>query len=85
MTGKLDGAICEYETPPFKIIGIKNSPLWKSDPRQQLGASRAWARRNCPEVFLGVYDRDEASAIDVTPAPISNLLGIMESSEQLVL
>ncbi len=31
-------------------------------------ASRAWARRNCPEVILGVYDRDEASAIDVTPA-----------------
>lgn len=75
VTGILDGDECEYETPPFSAITPKNSPLWKSDPRQQLGyfAARSWARRHCPEVILGVYDRDEAdnfgptNAKDVTP------------------
>lgn len=70
VTGTLDGTECVYETPPIGSITTKNSPLWKSDPRQQLGyfAARSWARRHCPEVILGVYDRDEASEIkDVTP------------------
>ncbi|RWF01766.1 MAG: hypothetical protein EOS43_09915 [Mesorhizobium sp.] len=76
VTGILDGQECEYETPPIGAITTKNSPLWKSDPRQQLGyfAARSWARRHCPEVILGVYDRDEAehfgptNAKDVTPS-----------------
>lgn len=70
VTGMLDGAECVYETPPIGSITVKNSPLWKSDPRQQLGyfAARSWARRHCPEVILGVYDRDEAQEMrDVTP------------------
>lgn len=76
VTGDLDGQECSYETPPFEAIQPKNSPLWKTDPRQQLGyfAARSWARRHCPEVLLGVYDRDEAEhfgpddAKNVTPA-----------------
>lgn len=70
VTGTLDGTECVYETPPVGAITTKNSPLWKTDPRQQLGyfAARAWARRHCPEVILGVYDRDEASEMrDITP------------------
>lgn len=76
VTGVLDGDECEYTTPPIGSITVKNSPLWKSDPQQQLGyfAARSWARRHCPEVILGVYDRDEAeqfrgpdNAKDVTP------------------
>jgi uncharacterized protein (DUF3820 family) len=53
VTGILDGEECEYETPPMGAITVKNSPLWKSDPRQQLGyfAARSWARRHCPEVI----------------------------------
>lgn len=72
VTGTLDGTECVYETPPIGSITVKNSPLWKSDPRQQLGyfAARSWARRHCPEVILGVYDRDEAQEMrDVTPQP----------------
>lgn len=72
VTGTLDGTECVYETPPIGSITVKNSPLWKSDPRQQLGyfAARSWARRHCPEVILGVYDRDEVQEIrDVTPPP----------------
>ncbi|TPJ70492.1 MULTISPECIES: recombinase RecT [unclassified Mesorhizobium] len=81
VTGILDGQECEYETPPFSAILVKNSPLWKSDPRQQLGyfAARSWARRHCPEVILGVYDRDEmehqgpTNAKDVTPSVMARL------------
>lgn len=78
VTGTLDGEECEYTSPPIGSIPTKNSPLWKSDPQQQLGyfSARSWARRHCPEVLLGVYDRDEAesfqgpdNAKDVTPVP----------------
>jgi hypothetical protein len=82
VTGTLDGDECEYTTPPIGSITTKNSPLWKSDPQQQLGyfAARSWARRHCPEVILGVYDRDEAeqfrgpdNAKDVTPSVMDRL------------
>jgi len=69
----LEGGTCEYETPEFGQITTKHSPLWKSDPDQQLGyfAIRSWARRYTPEVILGVYAREElieAEPIrDVTP------------------
>ncbi|KAB2798941.1 recombinase RecT [Brucella anthropi] len=78
VTGMLDGEECEYTSPTIGTIPTKNSPLWKSDPQQQLGyfSARSWARRHCPEVLLGVYDRDEAesfqgpdNAKDVTPVP----------------
>lgn len=71
VNGRLDGDDLEYESPLLGSISPKNSPLWKTDPKQQLGyySARAWARRHCPEVILGVYDRDEAAAMkDVTPA-----------------
>lgn len=64
------------ETPMIKDIKIKNSPLWFSDPQQQLGyyAIRNWGRRHAPEILLGVYDVDEMDEVqrserarDVTP------------------
>lgn len=65
VTGVLDGEPIEYRSPLFKDISPKNSPLWKTDPEQQLGyySARAWARRHVPEVILGVYDREEVEAI----------------------
>lgn len=64
------------ESPPIGNINPKNSPLWKTDPDQQLSyyTKRLWARRECPEVLLGVYDPEELDergperARDVTPA-----------------
>lgn len=61
-----------YTTPELKSIRVKNSPLWKDDPDQQLGyyAARSWARRHFPELLLGVYTREEISEApirDVTP------------------
>lgn len=76
VTGKLDGEEYSYTSPRFDHITPKNSPLWKTDPKQQIGyySARSWARRYTPEVILGVYDRDEAqefrgpeNAKDVTP------------------
>ena len=77
VSGTLDGEECTYTSPPVSQITVKNSPLWKSDPQQQLGyySARSWARRHCPEVILGAYDRDEIEHIgpdnakDVTPSP----------------
>ena len=67
----------EVKSPPLGQITPKNSPLWKNDPDQQLFyyTVRLWARRETPEILLGVYDREElaearalANAKDVTPA-----------------
>jgi len=83
VTGVLDGEECVYTSPTVGSITTKNSPLWKSDVQQQLGyfSARSWARRHCPEVILGVYDRDEAqefrgpdNAKDVTPGIIADPL-----------
>lgn len=69
----IDGEEREYTSPEFGQITTKNSPLWKSDPDQQLGyfAIRSWARRHTPEVILGVYTPEEAATFseprDVTP------------------
>lgn len=65
-----DGTVQSYTSPRIGDIRIKNSPLWKDDPPQQLGyySVRSWGRRYCPEVIMGVYDREEAMQMrDVTP------------------
>jgi len=49
---------------PIKNITTRNSPLWKSDPEQQLAyyAMRAWVRLHAPEVLMGVYTPEELGA-----------------------
>jgi len=51
----------KVKTQSIARITVRNSPLWKSDPEQQLGyyTTRAWARLHCPEVLLGVFTPDE--------------------------
>jgi len=66
------GKTLVYKSPPVGQITPKNSPLWKTDPQQQLGyySIRAWGRRHTPGVLLGIYDVEEFSgdmAKDVTP------------------
>jgi hypothetical protein len=71
---KGETAPLEYTSPPLSSVK-KNSPLWTSDPQQQLGfySARAWARRHCPETILGIYGddelRDSEPMKDVTPKP----------------
>jgi hypothetical protein len=67
--------IVEYTSPPIGEIAVKNSPLWKSDPDQQLTyySVRALCRRHFPDVLMGIFAPDEfdtngvAHARDVTP------------------
>jgi len=42
-------------------VTTKNSPLWKTNPKQQLGYLQVknWARAFCPGAILGVYSDDE--------------------------
>jgi hypothetical protein len=72
------GESVEYISPPFLRITPKNSPLWKSDPDQQLFyfSVRSLCRRHFPDVLLGVFARDEVEdaapvAGSVRPAPAS--------------
>ncbi len=72
---KGEATALEYESPQIKNIKVKNSPLWTSDPKQQLGyySARSWARRHCPDVLLGIYAEDELreegdGPRDITPA-----------------
>jgi hypothetical protein len=75
VTATLEGeTVPRIKTSP--IIGQitpKHSPLWVTDPDQQLyyWTTRAWARKEKPDVILGVYTPDEMPRIesmqDVTP------------------
>jgi len=82
ITGHFKGELdpVEYESPEMANITPKNSPLWKTDPDQQLFylASQRWAKRYCPDVLLGIHDVDQvsdapplvpgfANAKDITP------------------
>ena len=68
-----DGEAIEYTSPKIKDIKVKNSPLWQSDPDQQLWyySARAMCRRHFPDVLLGVYEKEEIlnapEMKDVTP------------------
>ncbi|WP_268967932.1 recombinase RecT [Veronia nyctiphanis] len=59
----------------LKPVTVRNSPNWKSDPRQQIAylAVKRWSRLYCPDVILGVYTPDELTppeekAINAAPA-----------------
>lgn len=74
-----DGETITYESPVIGSITVKNSPLWKSDPDQQLYyySSRAMCRRYFPDVLLGVYAEDEIeprTERDATPKPRTRVL-----------
>ncbi len=67
------GEIVDYTSPKIGEIKVKNSPLWVSDPDQQLTyySVRALCRRHFPDVLMGIFAPDEfdapALARDVTP------------------
>lgn len=55
-------------------ITTRNSPLWKTAPKQQIAylAVKYWARLYCPEVILGVYSPDEVeprAEKEINPPP----------------
>lgn len=62
------GEVISVSSPILAQITVKNSPLWITDPDQQLAyyTQRSFARRYFPEVLLGVYSVDEMRAMTVT-------------------
>lgn len=67
---------------PIYLSGVvtRNSPLWVSNPKQQIAylAVKYWARLYCPEVILGVYSPDEVDQREereINPAPQHMSLG----------
>lgn len=60
-------AVIKGEAEPRELTismaqaGVRNSPLWEQDPRQQLAylCVKRWARLHAPDVLLGVYTPDE--------------------------
>lgn len=56
-------------------VTTKNSPLWKVNPKQQMGYLQVknWARLYAPGAILGVYTPDELEQI--APPPASKHMG----------
>lgn len=55
-------------------VTTKNSPLWKTNPKQQIGYLQVkyWARAHTPGAILGVYTPDELeqrTEKEINPAP----------------
>lgn len=50
-------------------VTTKNSPLWKTNPKQQLGYLQVknWARLYAPGAILGVYTADELTEVEINP------------------
>jgi len=77
----------------MEYVTTRNSPLWKTVPKQQLAylAVKYWARLYCPDVILGVYTPDEFEPAqraerDVTPArsrtDLNNLINSKSETQQ---
>lgn len=65
---------------PLYLSGVvtRNSPLWVSNPKQQIAylGVKYWARLYCPEVILGVYSPDEVGQRperEINPAPAQKM------------
>ncbi|MCI0215026.1 recombinase RecT [Cronobacter sakazakii] len=76
-------ATLKGETEPRELTismaqaGVRNSPNWEVDPRQQLAylCTKRWARLHAPDVLLGVYTPDELEERprverDITPPAV---------------
>lgn len=69
-------------------ITVRNSPLWKTNPRQQLGYLQVknWARAFTPGAILGIYSTDELGELQdqiagLPPAPPAPPAGPRRRSE----
>jgi hypothetical protein len=90
-----NGDVVDYTSPPRGRITTQNSPLWKSDPDQQLFyySARALCRRHFPHVLMGIYSKDEIDdqpaigpdrARDVTPKTIAEKLDALTKAQDAV-
>lgn len=57
-------------------VTTKNSPLWKTNPKQQMAylQTKNWSRLYCPGAILGIYSDDELIDADIPlPAGTKNM------------
>ncbi len=56
----------------LKSVTTRNSPLWKTNPKQQIGYLQVknWSRAYAPGAILGVYSTDELEPQGDAPAQI---------------
>ncbi len=77
----------EYVSPTVGQIKPKNSPLWFTDPDQQLSyyGARAWARRHMSEAMMGVYAADEIeTTATIVRSPEDRLSDLIEPEPEAV-
>lgn len=62
-------------------VTTKNSPLWKTNPKQQLGYLQVknWARAHTPGAILGVYSTDELEDFPVRDMGAAEVVGDQQS------
>jgi hypothetical protein len=67
-----ESSLCWGEWLNSSLVTTKNSPLWKVNPRQQMGYLQVknWARAFAPGAILGIYSTDELDRIDMTTGEI---------------
>jgi hypothetical protein len=71
VSGRLRGsATVRTKTATLSDITIKRSPLWQSDPQQQLGyyCVRAWGRLHAPDALMGLLAREDPE-LEALPPP----------------
>ena len=63
-------------------VTVKNSPLWKTNPKQQMGylQARNWARLYAPGALLGVYTTDELETVNQETGAVTTRRGIPAST-----
>ena len=63
-------------------IKVKNSPLWTTNPKQQMGyvQARNWARLYAPGALLGVYTTDELETVNPETGEVTGRRGIPASA-----
>jgi hypothetical protein len=83
-----------YESPMWKDIKVKNSPLWQSEPKRQFVyfAVRGWQTINWSEGMMHAISEDEAAALppseyarDITPLterPSAAILERLKDAQQ---
>lgn len=61
-------------------VTTKNSPLWKTNPKQQLAylQTKNWSRLYCPGAILGIYSDDELIDANVPLPPGTRQMGAAE-------
>ena len=78
-----ESAITWGEWLSAATVQTKNSPLWKTNPKQQLGYLQVknWARAYCPGALLGIYSSDELEDLQdaMPPAAVAESLAKLPS------